>query len=106
MQAVVPGTDGGTTTFKYDPFGRRIQKSGPLGTTNYLYDGPELIEEIDNSSNVLARYTQGPGIDQPFAELRSGTSSYYEQDWVELLRLSATPPVRLAILTPTTVSGI
>jgi len=36
-QAVVPGT--GTTTFKYDPFGRRIQKSGPLGTTNYLYDG-------------------------------------------------------------------
>ena len=37
-QAVVPGTNGGTTTFKYDPFGRRIQKSGPLGTTNYLYD--------------------------------------------------------------------
>jgi YD repeat-containing protein len=28
-QAVVPGTNGGTTTFKYDPFGRRIQKSGP-----------------------------------------------------------------------------
>ena len=40
-QAVVPGTNGGTTTFKYDPFGRRIQKSGPLGTTNYLYDGPQ-----------------------------------------------------------------
>ena len=32
VQAVVPGTNGGTTTFKYDPFGRRIQKSGPLGT--------------------------------------------------------------------------
>jgi YD repeat-containing protein len=23
-QAVVPGTNGGTTTFKYDPFGRRV----------------------------------------------------------------------------------
>src|ERR1700728_2107724 len=46
-QAVVPGT--GTVTFKYDPFGRRIQKSGPLGTTNYLYDMRELIEETDNS---------------------------------------------------------
>src|ERR1700722_8938900 len=35
VQAVVPGTNGGTTTFKYDPFGgRRIQKSGPFGTTN------------------------------------------------------------------------
>jgi YD repeat-containing protein len=31
VSAVVPGT--GTVTFKYDPFGRRIQKSGPLGTT-------------------------------------------------------------------------
>src|SRR6202034_815605 len=47
-QAVVPGTNGGTTNFKYDPFGRRIQKSGPLGTTNYLYDGADLIEEVDN----------------------------------------------------------
>jgi YD repeat-containing protein len=37
-QVVNPGV--GTTTFRYDPFGSRIQKSGPLGTTNYLYDGP------------------------------------------------------------------
>src|ERR1700688_4917995 len=69
VQAVVPGTNGGTTTFKYDPFGRRIQKSGPLGTTNYLYDGPNLVAEVDNSGNVLARYTQGKGIDKPLAQL-------------------------------------
>jgi hypothetical protein len=42
----VPGTGGGTTNFKYDPFGRRIQKSGPLGTTNYLYDGWDLFGEL------------------------------------------------------------
>lgn len=46
-QAVVPGT--GTVNFRYDPFGRRIQKSGPLGTTNYLYDGINLLEEVDNN---------------------------------------------------------
>ncbi len=88
-QAVVPGTNGGTTTFKYDPFGRRIQKSGPLGTTNYLYgetdagrSAANVIEEVDNSGNVLARYVpnQSLGIDQPLAELRPGTTSYYEQD--------------------------
>jgi RHS repeat-associated protein len=79
-QAVVPGQNGGTTTFKYDPFGRRIQKVGPLGTTNYLYDGPNLLEEIDNVGNVLARYTQNMEIDEPLAELRSGTISYYQQD--------------------------
>ncbi len=77
-QAVVPGT--GTVTFRYDPFGRRIQKSGPLGTTNYLYSGLNLIEEVDGSGNVLARYTQGKQLDEPLAELRQGTTSYYEQD--------------------------
>ena len=79
-QAIVSGTNGGTTTFKYDPFGRRIQKSGPLGTTNYLYDGNNSVEEVDSAGNVLARYTQGSHIDEPFAELRSGTISYYEDD--------------------------
>jgi RHS repeat-associated protein len=83
-QAVVPGTNGGTTTFKYDPFGRRIQKSGPLGTTNYLYDGQDIssnvIEELDSVGNVLARYAQGPGIDRPLAEFNSGAASYYEAD--------------------------
>ncbi len=54
-QAIVPGV--GTTTFRYDPFGRRIQKSGPSGTTNFLYDGKNLLEEMDASGSVLARYT-------------------------------------------------
>jgi YD repeat-containing protein len=79
-QAIVPGTNGGTTTFKYDSFGRRIQKSGPLGTTNYLYDGANLIAEMDQSGNVLARYTQDLGVDEPLAEIRSETTSYYASD--------------------------
>jgi RHS repeat-associated protein len=78
VSAVVPGS--GTVTFKYDPFGRRIQKSSWLGATNYLYDGKVLLEEVDNSGNVLARYSQGPDIDEPLAELRSGTTSFYQQD--------------------------
>ncbi|MGD1078911.1 MAG: RHS repeat-associated core domain-containing protein [Candidatus Sulfotelmatobacter sp.] len=80
----VPGTNGGTTTFKYDPFGRRIQKSGPLGTTNYLYDGIDLqaddIQEVDNSGNILARYIEANYIDQPLAEVRGATTSYYDGD--------------------------
>jgi RHS repeat-associated protein len=76
----VPGTNGGTTTFKYDPFGRRIQKSGPLGTANYLYEGMNSVEEVDDAGNELAGYIQGAGIDQPLAELRSGTTSFYDQD--------------------------
>jgi RHS repeat-associated protein len=41
------------------------------------------MEEVDNSGNVVARYTQGPPIiDEPLSELRAGTTSYYEQDGV------------------------
>jgi RHS repeat-associated protein len=36
--------------------------------------------ELDQSGNVSARYAQGSGLDQPLAEFRSGTASYYDQD--------------------------
>jgi len=78
-QVVNPGV--GTTTFRYDPFGRRIQKSGPLGATNYLYDdGINLIEEIDSSGSVLGRFSGTQNTDEPLSELISGTTSYYQQD--------------------------
>ena len=80
---VLPGT-AGTVTFKYDPFGRRIQKAFTQGptttTTNYLYDGMNSLEEVDNGGNVLARYTQSGLIDEPLGMLRSGVTSYYEAD--------------------------
>jgi RHS repeat-associated protein len=78
VSAVVPGT--GTVTFKYDPFGRRIQKSGPLGATNYIYDRMNSLEEVDNAGNVLAKYAHGAVVDEDLAMLRNGTASYYNQD--------------------------
>jgi RHS repeat-associated protein len=81
--AVLPST-GGTATFKYDPFGRRIQKvftqNSTTTTTNYLYDGSNSVEEVDQNGNVLARYSRTTNIDEPLAESRTGTTSYYQQD--------------------------
>jgi RHS repeat-associated protein len=74
----------GTVNFKYDPFGRRVQKAFAQGSSttvsNYVYDGADLIQEVDASGNVVARNTQGVAIDEPLAQLRAGTASYYEQD--------------------------
>ena len=67
-------------TFSYDPFGRRVRKVSSAGTTIYVYDGAGIVEEVDGSGVVGARYTQGSGIDEPLAMLRSGTTSYYEAD--------------------------
>ena len=69
-----------TVTFKYDPFGRRIYKSSSLGTSIYVYDGDNQIEEVNASGTAVARYTQGLGIDEPLAMLRGTTTDYYEAD--------------------------
>ena len=79
----LPGT-GGTLSFKDDALGRRVQKVFTQGssatTTNYLYDGNNALEDVDQNGNVLARYTATLNIDEPLAELRSTTTSYYSQD--------------------------
>jgi len=77
----LPGT-GGTVQFKYDPFGRRIEKISPNATSIFAYDGDNLVETVNGSGGVVARYTDGWNIDEPLAESRSGTVSYYEQDGV------------------------
>ncbi len=82
-QVILPGT-GGTVDFKYDPFGRRIQKAftqnGTTTTTDYLYDEDDLIETLSSSGSLLARFTHGYGFDQPLQVLQSGTTSYYQSD--------------------------
>jgi RHS repeat-associated core domain len=78
-QVTLPGS-GGSVTFKYDPMGRRIQKSSSAGTTNYVYDGQNILEEVSTTGTVVARYTQGLGIDQPLAIARGGVTSYYHAD--------------------------
>src|SRR5438309_1366363 len=75
----LPGT-GGTVSFKYDPFGRRIYKSSLSGTSIYAYDGDNLVEETNSSGAAVARYSQGLNIDEPLAMLRSSTASYYQSD--------------------------
>ena len=73
--------NGDIVTFNYDPFGRRIYKSVSTGGTSvFAYDGVSLIETTNFSGAAVARYTQTQNIDEPLAELRSSTTSYYEAD--------------------------
>jgi len=75
----LPGS-GGTVTFKYDPFGRRIYKSSSSGTSIYLYDLDNLIEETNFSGAAVARYAQSGLLDEPLAMLRGGATTYYNAD--------------------------
>lgn len=64
--------------YQYDPFGRRIFSDG-TGRI-FVYDGDNVIEDLDLSGKSVARYTQGLGIDEPLEETASGAASYYEAD--------------------------
>jgi RHS repeat-associated protein len=77
-QVAVPGT--GTVIFKYDPWGRRIYKGSPTWTGIFAYDGDNLIETMTSSGSVVADYADSPAIDEPLAQVRGGTTSFYEQD--------------------------
>jgi RHS repeat-associated protein len=85
-QVTMPNS-GGTATFEYDPFGRRVQKVFTTGgnnptttSTNYLYDGDNAIETVDQNGNVLSRFAQDEGVDHPLAESTASGLDYYEQD--------------------------
>ena len=49
LTSVTLPSSGGTVSFKYDPFGRRIYKSSSVGTSIYAYDGDNLVEERNSS---------------------------------------------------------
>lgn len=86
----VKGTEVKTVTYKYDPFGRRIEKkfvqtkSGETETetTNYVYDNEDIVVEYFTTSVGTEKtfYTHGHGIDEPLAMERSGSYYYFHAD--------------------------
>ena len=52
--------------YKYDPFGRRVEKTtvGSSTTTKYFYDFNQVIEERNSSNHVTKQYVYGNGIDE------------------------------------------
>lgn len=71
---------GGIVSFTYDPFGRRIRKIFGASTTIYVYDEENVIEEVDGSGGVLARYVQGLSVDEPLLVRQNSATYYYQVD--------------------------
>jgi RHS repeat-associated protein len=80
LTSVTLPNSGGTVTFKYDPFGRRIEKISPTTTSIFAYDGVNLIETANTAGGEVASYVQTENIDEPLAMGRNGTIDYYDQD--------------------------
>jgi len=66
--------------YKYDPFGRRIQKSVNGTITNYIYDGPNTIAEYDGNGNVRNVYLHNLAVDDSLALQQGGQIYFYHKD--------------------------
>lgn len=63
---LLTASGGKSATLVYDPLGRLFQVSSPTtGTTQFLYDGNDLISEFTPAGAVLRRYVHGPATDDP-----------------------------------------
>jgi len=76
-------SNGTTSNYKYDGLGRRVEKeiiAVSTTVTRYVYDNEDILLELDGSNNITARYTHGPGIDEPLIMEKAGASFFYHAD--------------------------
>ncbi|MFQ5873861.1 MAG: RHS repeat-associated core domain-containing protein, partial [Dehalococcoidia bacterium] len=70
--------------YRYDALGRRIAKevtqAGSTTITRYIYDNEDILLELDGANVLQARYTHGPGIDEPLVMLRGTQAFFYHVD--------------------------
>ncbi len=72
---------GVTVTYSYDALGRRIQQtSSSGGTTKFVYDGADVVRDLDGNGATIADYLNGPGIDNKLRQTTGGTVSYFVAD--------------------------
>ncbi len=55
-----------TATFAYDGLGRRVARTVSAVQEKYLYDGLDIISQLDGSGNVRGKYFRGLAIDEPW----------------------------------------
>jgi len=65
--------------YAYDAANRRGIKVTPAGTTMYLYDGFQCIEERDGGGPITRQYVWGPGVDELLQE-QTPKASYYAHE--------------------------
>jgi RHS repeat-associated protein len=56
-------------TYKYDPFGRLVERIKGTTTNRYYYAGWQLIEERDRNDIMVGSYVYGTGIDEPLRRI-------------------------------------
>jgi RHS repeat-associated protein len=75
-------TLGGNTiaTYKYDAFGRRIEKRAGSETVRYVHFGKQVLEERDIFSQLQRQYVYGRGVDEVLQLRNAANEDFYYHD--------------------------
>jgi RHS repeat-associated protein len=68
------------STYTHDAAGRRIRRVTDGVEHRYVYDGAQLVAELDTAGRVVARWIHGPRLDQPLVMIRGAAVYTYVQD--------------------------
>lgn len=79
-QVTLPG--GLSVDYKYDALGRRIQRTTSAGgDERFVYDGDDVVEDLDSSLAVITSYLNGLGSDDHLRQTNTTTGvSYFLTD--------------------------
>ena len=64
-----------TAAFAYDGVGRRITRTISSTTEKYAYDGPDIIQQLNNAGTVGANYFRSLAIDEPWQRIDVGSAN-------------------------------
>ncbi len=63
-------TNGSVFSYAFDGEGNRTRQSlNDCLVTRFVYDGPNVVMELNSSNEVVRAYVNGPGMDQPIERL-------------------------------------
>jgi RHS repeat-associated protein len=74
----------GRVIFGYDAWGRRVRKSSAVATTRYLWEGDDVVAQLDTAGSLVSGYSYYQDLDNIAAALRrdrADSTYYYFQDY-------------------------
>lgn len=69
-----------TSTYRYDPFGRRVASVDPSGETRYVWSSFSLHADYNGQNQLQTSYVPGPAFGAALEQSAGGQTSYYLAD--------------------------
>ncbi len=71
---------GVTVSYAYDALGRRIQPSTSDDSMKFVYDGQDVVRDLNDDGSMATEYLNDPGIDDKIRQTYGNGALYFTTD--------------------------